>query len=83
MRGHIFIVNSRTLPKHLAYMFVGTSAGKKEDNVSLLADMLRVKQNDFIFFYIEGTTKIKGRFFGIFRAVDNTVYHIKGDQARE
>ncbi len=83
MRGHVFIVNSQTLPKHLEYMFVGTSAGNRENNISLLADMLRVKQGDFIFFYIEGTTEIKGRFFGIFKAVDNDVYHIRGSLARE
>lgn len=65
MRGHVFIVNDQTLPKHLEYMFVGTSAGERENNISLLADMI---------FYIEGNRRVKGRFFGVFRALDNVVY---------
>jgi hypothetical protein len=65
MRGHVFIVNDQTLPKHLEYMFVGTSAGERENNISLLADKM---------FYIEGNQGVKGRFFGVFRAIDNVVY---------
>jgi len=83
MRGHVFIVNQQTLPKHLEYMFVGVSAGKKEKNIGLLADMKRVKKDDFIFFYIEGTQRIKGRFFGIFQAFDNEVYYVSGEEAKE
>jgi hypothetical protein len=83
MRGHVFIVNQQTLPKHLEYMFVGVSAGKKKENISLLADMKRVKKDDFIFFYIEGTQKIKGRFFGIFQARDNEVYYLSEEKAKE
>jgi len=83
MRGHVFIVNDKTLPKHLEYMFVGTSAGERENNISLLADMMRVKGGDFIFFYIEGNQRVKGRFFGVFRALDNVVYHVRGRGARE
>jgi len=78
LRGHVFIVNEETLPIHLNYMFVGTSAGGKDSNIGLLSDMLRVKEQDFIFFYIEGREDKKGRFFGIFRATDNIVYHLKG-----
>lgn len=83
LRGHVFIVNESTLPIHISYMFVGTSSGEKDNDISLLADMLRVKKDDFIFFYIEGSETKKGRFFGIFKAVDNEVYHITGDRARE
>jgi len=81
LRGHVFIVNENTLPIHLEYMFVGTSAGGRDNNISLLADMLRIKENDFIFFYIEGKETKKGRFFGIFKAVDHTVYHLTGNEA--
>jgi len=82
MRGHVFIVNRQTLSKHLEYMFVGTSAGERENNISLLADMMRVKKGDLVFFYIEGGENQKGRFFGIFKARDDIVYHVKGDEAR-
>jgi hypothetical protein len=36
--------------------------------------MMRVKGGDFIFFYIEGNQRVKGRFFGVFKALDNVVY---------
>jgi hypothetical protein len=40
-----------------------------------------VKRGDFVFFYIEGRNTKKGRFFGIFKVVDNTVYHTTGSNA--
>jgi hypothetical protein len=83
LRGHVFIVNEKSLPIHLQYMFVGTSSGGKDNNIGLLADMSRVKAGDFIFFYIEGREKEKGRFFGIFKAVDNIIYHLKGLDANK
>lgn len=82
LRGHVLIVNENTLPIHLEYMFIGTSAGQKDNNISLLADMLRVKENDFIFFYIEGRENQKGRFFGIFKALNNKVYHLIENSAK-
>jgi hypothetical protein len=64
-------------------MFVGTSAVSRDNNIGLLADMLRVKQGDLIFFYIEAMTTLKGRFFGVFKASDNVVYHLTGDEATQ
>ena len=81
IRGHVFVVNENTLPIHLKYQFVGVSSGERDRNIALFADALRVKEDDFIFFYIEGRNSKKGRFFGIFKAVDNTVYHITGQDA--
>ncbi len=80
-RGHVFIVNAQTLPIHLQYLFVGTGAGNQDSNIYLLADMFRVKAEDLVFFYIEGSPREKGRFFGIFQACDNVVYYQKGDCA--
>jgi len=81
-RGHVFIVNEETLPIHLQYMFVGTSSGERDNNISLLADMLRVKSGDLIFFYIEGRADKKGRFFGLFKALEDIVYHLTGPEAQ-
>ncbi len=81
MRGHVFVVNEETLPLHLEHQFVGVSAGKRDTYISLLADTLRVKQDDFVFFYIESKGIHKGRFFGVFQAVDNVVYHLQGRDA--
>jgi len=83
VRGHVYIVSETTLPMHLGHMFVGTSAGNKDNNIGLLADMLRVKQGDLIFFYIEAMTSLKGRFFGVFKASDNVVYHLTGEAATQ
>jgi len=82
-RGHVFIVNEDTLPIHLEYMFVGVGSKERDTDISLLADMLRVKSEDLIFFYIEGSETKKGRFFGIFKAVDSEVYHITGNNAMQ
>jgi len=81
MRGHVFIVNEETLPIHLQNMFVGVSSGGGDNNIALLSDILRVKAGDFVFFYIEGRPNKKGRFFGIFTAVDDNVYHLPGPAA--
>jgi len=81
MRGHVFVVNEKTLPCHLEYQFVGVSSGGRDTNIALLADILRVKKDDFIFFYIEGRNTKKGRFFGVFRAADNIVHHLTGTNA--
>lgn len=81
IRGHVFVVNEETLPTHLSYQFVGVSSGEKDSNIGLLSDILRVNDDDYIFFYIEGRGTKKGRFFGIFKAVDKTVYHIPGSDA--
>ncbi len=66
IRGHVFIVNEKTLPIHLEYQFVGVSSGERDTNIALLADMFRVK---------------KGGFFGIFKASDNMVYNTTGSRA--
>lgn len=82
MRSHVFIVNEETLPIHLEHMFVGVSTGGRDNNIGLLSDILRVKEGDFVFFYIEGRANKKGRFFGIFKALDNAVYHLTGNDAK-
>lgn len=82
IRSHVFIVNEETLPIHLEHMFVGVSTGGRDNNIGLLSDILRVKEGDFVFFYIEGRVNKKGRFFGIFKALDNAVYHLIGNDAK-
>lgn len=61
-RCHVFVFNERTFPYHLKYLFAGTTAGKdKNKDVSLLADICRVRRGDKVVFYLE-----KVGFFGIF-----------------
>jgi len=81
-RGHVFIVNEESLPIHLKHMFVGVSSGEKDNNIGLLADICRVKKDDYVFFYIEGRSVKKGRFFGVFKSADDIVYHITGNNAK-
>ncbi len=70
MRTHVFIVNETTFPIHLRYMFAGTGAKDKDNEPSLLADISRVRPNDFVIFYIEGSIRVKGGFYGIFQVAD-------------
>lgn len=77
MNTHIFIVNDDTFPSHLKYLFAGTGAKDRDENIPLLSDIKRVRPGDFVLFYIEATTRVKGGFFGIFRIADQTplVFH--------
>jgi len=66
MTTHVFIVNEVTFPAHLEYMFAGTSAGKMDWNIGLLADIKRVRTGDKVIFYFEGVG-----FYGIFKVKEN------------
>lgn len=81
MRAHVFIVNNDTFPIHLQYLFAGTGAKSKDKDIRLLADIKRVRADDLVIFYIEGTTKTKGGFYGIFKIASQTplVFHTPGE----
>ena len=78
MRTHVFIVNDSTFPSHLQYLFAGTGAKNKDEDVALLSDIKRVRPGDFVLFYIEATTKVKGGFYGIFKIAKQNplVFHV-------
>lgn len=80
MRTHVFIVNDDTFPSHLKYLFAGTGAKEKDDDIGLLSDIKRVRPGDFVLFYIEATTKVKGGFYGIFKVANEMplVFHVSG-----
>lgn len=86
MRTHVFIVNDNTFPSHLQYLFAGTGVYNRnrkiwlDKHIGLLSDIKRVRVGDFVIFYIEATTKVKGGFFGIFRIADQIplVFHVPG-----
>lgn len=67
MRTHVFIVNDNTFPSHLKYLFAGTGAKEKDEDISLLSDIKRIREGDLVLFYIEATKKRKGGFYGIFK----------------
>ena len=85
MQTHVFIVNDDTFPSHLRYLFAGTGAKEKDEDVSLLADIKRVRPGDYVIFYIEATTKVKGGFYGVFKISDQTplIFHVTGRNAFE
>lgn len=65
---HVFIVNENSFPVHLNYLFAGTGAGEKDTHISLSADIKRVRENDYVIFYLErvgfsGLFQINGRPF--------------------
>jgi len=80
MRTHVFIVNDDTFPSHLQYLFAGTGAKDKDENIGLLSDIKRVRPGDLVLFYIEATTKVKGGFYGIFKISTQhpLVFHVLG-----
>ena len=83
MTTHIFIVNSKTFGTHLKYLFAGTGGNVADDNISLLSDIKRVRAGDLVIFYIEGTTKSSGGFYGIFRIANQIplIFHVKGEDS--
>lgn len=80
MKTHVFVVNEKTFPIHLKYLFAGTGAGEKDEHISLLCDIKRVRPNDFVVFYIEATKNQKGGFYGIFKISEQEplVFHTSG-----
>ncbi len=78
MRTHVFIVNDDTFPSHLQYLFAGTGAKDKDEDISLLSDIKRIRPGDLVLFYIEATSKVKGGFYGIFKVANYTplVFHV-------
>lgn len=74
MGTHVFIVNDSTFPSHLQYLFAGTGAKDKDENIGLLSDIKRVRAGDFVLFYIEATTEVKGGFYGIFRVANQNPF---------
>jgi len=80
MRTHVFIVNDDTFPSHLRYLFAGTGAKDRDENIGLLSDIKRVRSGDFVLFYIEATTKVKGGFYGVFKIAEQNplVFHVSG-----
>lgn len=86
MATHVFIVNDNTFPTHLQYLFAGTGAYNQkrkiwvDEHIGLLSDIKRVRVGDFVIFYIEATTKVKGGFYGVFKIADQspTVFYTPG-----
>lgn len=83
MKTHVFVVNEETFPIHLKYLFAGTGAGEKEDHISLLTDIKRVRPDDLVIFYIEATKNQKGGFYGIFKIskLEPLVFHTPGEDS--
>lgn len=50
MRIHVFIVNDDTFLSHLKFLFAGTGAKDKDQDIALLSDIKRVRPSDFVIF---------------------------------
>lgn len=89
MTTHVFIVDETTFPIHLQYMFAGTGSRDKTFGLALnnqykwttesglvemVADGERVREGDFIIFYLQQNKSNEGGFYGIFQAVDNGIF---------
>jgi hypothetical protein len=61
--AHVFIVDNNTFPVHLEYQFAGTTAGlNRQKNISLYADIARVRPGDRAYFYL-----LRQGFYGPFK----------------
>ncbi|SMN00734.1 hypothetical protein SPONL_1532 [uncultured Candidatus Thioglobus sp.] len=69
MATHILTVTKRTFKIHLNYMFIGTGKNNSPHQPSALADILGVRDNDNIIFYVMNVG-----FFGIFKAIGGVFY---------
>lgn len=69
MALHILTVDEITFKTHLEYMFIGTGRNGHPHQAGALADILSIRENDEIIFYV-----MKKGFFGIFKAVGNVFY---------
>ncbi len=70
MNYHLFIVDELSLKYHLEYGFVGTGRASNEFSIGLYKDLCRLKNNDKIIFYVQGTKK----FYGIYQVVGKPFY---------
>ncbi len=75
MATHILTVNETTFKVHLNYMFIGTGRNGSAHQDGALADILSIRENDNIIFYVMN----KG-FFGIFKAVGSVFYEHNNNQ---
>jgi len=75
-RCHVFVVNRKTFPYHLKYLFAGTTPGKsnQERHISLLADIARTRRGDKVVFYLEQVG-----FFGIFEVTSDEPLYVPQD----
>lgn len=69
MALHILTVDEITFKTHLEYMFIGTGRNGFPHQAGALADILSIRENDEIIFYV-----MKKGFFGIFKAIGNVFY---------
>jgi hypothetical protein len=75
MATHILTVNENTFKTHLNYMFIGTGRNGYPHQNGALADILGIRENDNIIFYVMN----KG-FFGIFKAISIIFYESNHNQ---
>jgi len=69
MATHILTVTETTFKIHLKYMFIGTGRNGYSHQNGALADILSIRENDNIIFYVMNVG-----FFGIFKAVGSVFY---------
>lgn len=62
MNYHLFVVDEISLQKHIEYGFVGTGNSSNNFNIGLWKDIVRLKLDDKIIFYVQKTKKFYGFF---------------------
>ena len=70
MNYHLFIVDETSLKYHLEYGFVGTGKSNTNFDIELWKDIVRLKPDDKIVFYVQNLKK----FYGFFEVVSNPFF---------
>lgn len=70
MNYHLFIVDEISFKYHLEYGFVGTGSANTSFNIKLWTDIIRLKENDKIIFYVQNNKK----FYGFFKVTSTPFF---------
>ena len=70
MNYHLFVVDEESFKEHIRYGFVGTGTSKKTFNIELWEDIVRLKKNDKVIFYVKQVKK----FYGVFKVASKPFF---------
>lgn len=96
MTTHVFIVSEQSFKVHIEYMFVGTGCDNDVDFnglstttlkyqaenglVSMMSDFSRVREDDFVIFYVQASNKKEGKFYGVYQINSKPFIEHRGDK---
>mgnify|MGYP001378084309 CR=1 FL=1 len=83
MASYIFIVNEKTFPIHLKYMFAGTGKEDGTENIGMIEDISGCREGDKVIFYLTQHDYEEGKFFGSFKIKSKNAFWDKEGISQE